>query len=704
MKKKQRIPVKSGFPVHIMFVLLMSCLISMPFYAKGQAQITACALRSSSVLSVSAACDPESVSGKKCYLFALPFAGGRISSKAEPLAEKRKANLMRFSVALSKTKRQELLYAQYVIAEKSAGKYRVISPASYITNPGRAAKLRFAFPQAVSKKGLQVADSMVEDAVELNVRHSTLNILLANLLADRSREGGKDAIAWQYGGRTYWMDRKIVEGYDRQLEALRTSDAVVSAILLLNYKPGRTGLIHPKARKKGYAYYAWNLTSESARQTFQAILTFLAERYSPKKAAYGRIVNWIVGNEVESPTHWNYSGNMKLGPYMAQYAKQFRLTYTAVTSVYANARVYISLSHLWNANPYDRFTARETLSAFVSAIRSQGYIPWNLAYHPYSSPLTEPKFWENKNGLLTAALTSPVINMGNLSVLTGYIKATYGSGTRIILSEQGFTSVQKKTEVQAEQAAAIAYSYLLTEADDMVDSFIMNRHVDHMTEVKQGLNLGLWTTSRTEWADQKKSSWTMFKYMDTSLSEKVTTGALSVINIKQWSDVIADYAPVLYEKVNLVEGNLQIVGSYKKETKIPGRWKNYGASGKIRKEKDGYLVKHDTQRNPHSLWGFAQAFRRRLNMERHPFFYTTLELSGAQSRNVLVKMRFYSGNNQCELSQIVPRKAKVKLCADLSGWSFKGSISRILITVEPVKGGWRSGAWLKMRRPVMGKH
>lgn len=134
------------------------------------------------------------------------------------------------------------------------------------------------------------------------------------------------------------------------------------------------------------------------------------------------------------------------------------------------------------------------LDAFASSLKSQGNIRWNLAYHPYSSPLTEPKFWLNTNGQLTDSLSSPVINMGNIHVLTKYIRKKYGSNTRIILSEQGYTSRKWGTDVQQAQSAAIAYSYYLTESESMIDSFIMNRHVDHNVEVAHGLSLGLWTT------------------------------------------------------------------------------------------------------------------------------------------------------------------------------------------------------------------
>lgn len=79
--------------------------------------------------------------------------------------------------------------------------------------------------------------------------------------------------------------------------------------------------------------------------------------------------------------------------------------------------------------------------------------------------------------------------MGNIQILTRYIRQKYGSRTRIILSEQGYTSIQNGKNVEKLQAAAIAYSYLISESDNMIDSLIIHRQVDHTAEIKQGLKL-----------------------------------------------------------------------------------------------------------------------------------------------------------------------------------------------------------------------
>ena len=699
MEQRWRLPL-------LLAVLWLLLLWARPVTAVAatakNARITDCRLLSSSTLQVTATCDPAAVAGQKCYLFALPFDGEKISSGMKPLCSVAKAQTMTFTAKIRKAERQSSLYCRYVIAERSGGRYRSISPYRYLSNPNAAAKQSYAFPTTASKKGLQVCDTMMEDAVELNVQHAVLNINLAELLATGNMRNKAQAIPYSYEGKTFWFRRGVIGSYDSQLKTLKLSNTVVSAVLLLGYREGLTGLIHPKANRRGYAYYAWNMKDEDALLTFRAMLSFLAKRYCSKKAKYGRIANWIVGNEVDNPADWNYSGNMALTPYIDNYAKEFRLVYSAVSSVWANARVYISLSHLWNTRVSGSFTGRETLQAFASAISARGYIPWNLAYHPYSSPLTEPKFWENKNKQLTAALTSPIINMGNLSVLTDYIRTTYGRSTRIILSEQGFTSVQSGKDVQKEQSAAIAYSYLITEADDMVDAFIMNRHVDHTVEVAQGLNLGLWTTSGTEWADRKKDSWNVFKYMDTSLSEKFTNAALPVIRVKRWEDAVKNYSPELAKKVDLTEGSAQIVPRYKKKAKVAAKWKCYGAGKRVIKKKGVFTVTHAPERNPNSHWGFIQSFGKPLNMNAHSCFYTKLSLSGSQAGKARVKLRFYSGQNIFECAQVIPRGKRVCLKADLSGWAFRGAITRIILAVEPVKGGWKQSAQLSMVRPVLG--
>ncbi len=695
-------------------LLLLALAFPSAASAANPAKITACKLISTNRFKVTAtASDTGKIRGNKCYLFALSLSDTGIPSGARPLKSVKKAKNMSFSLKLNDSDTSSRLYQRFVLAAKdSGGAYSIISNARYLTNPKKAAAYKYSFPTAVSKKGLQVSADMLEDAAELNVRHSLINIVFTDLIATKAEENPDSSISYRYHGNTYWFRRPVVSGYDRQLTALQESDAVVSAVLLLGWRADLTNLIYPSGREQGHSYYAWNTTNTAAREQLQATVSFLASRYASSSAQYGRIVNWIVGNEVNNYKVYNYAGALSLNSYAKVYADAFRMAYNAVTSVYANARLYISLDHLWNTNSVSgTFAARKMLDAFAGALKSEGNIRWNLAYHPYSSPLTEPRFWANTNRQLTKALTSPVINMGNIGVLTSYIRQTYGSKTRIILSEQGYTSVRhagsSKTDAQKEQSAAIAYSYYLTESDSMIDSFIMNRHVDHEVEVKQGLDLGLWTTDtssgKLEWAGSQKDSWNVFKYMDTNKSKSVTSEYLPIVGASSWSSLIPNFSKKLYSKTSIASADLLQVSSYRQTAPLASAWKQYGASTGMTASGGTLRAAHDNTRNRNSLWGFSQTLAKKVSFAKHPVFYTTLQVSGSTAPQVKVKLRFYSDKRILESEAVIPANRPVSLGVSLAKWKYRKKVTKIQVLIAPAGGTWNTGAALSMSLPVRGQ-
>ena len=182
--------------------------------------------------------------------------------------------------------------------------------------------------------------------------------------------------------------------------------------------------------------------------------------------------------------------------------------------------------------------------------------------------------------------------------------------TRIILSETGYTSVQRKHNVENLQAAAVAYSYLLAESDNMIDSLIIHRQIDHKEEIKQGLNLGLWTTDARsadfESANTKKRSWSVFKYMDSSRSASETAFIPSTIGVSNWKSLIPSYSSKLYNKSNCTIGALEQVNAYRRGASIYQSWSPYGAVTTSHKTGNTFTALHDIRRNKNSLWGFSQ--------------------------------------------------------------------------------------------------
>ncbi len=148
--------------------------------------------------------------------------------------------------------------------------------------------------------------------------------------------------------------------------------------------------------------------------------------------------------------------------------------------------------------------------------------------------------------------------------------------TRIILSETGYTSVQRKHNVENLQAAAVAYSYLLAESDNMIDSLIIHRQIDHKEEIKQGLESWIMDNRRQichfESANTKKRSWSVFKYMDSSRSASETAFIPSTIGVSNWKSLIPSYSSKLYNKSNCTIGALEQVNAYRRGASIYQSW------------------------------------------------------------------------------------------------------------------------------------
>ncbi|MFA9378870.1 MAG: DUF5722 domain-containing protein [Lachnotalea sp.] len=474
------------------------------------------------------------------YLFQLPSFKNHISKNATPLDSALKGTSLKFDTSLNLNTSDSLLYSKFVVAVKVKSGYKIISKAKYITNPQKIADYTYSFPKAETKKGLQINAGMLTDVNDLGVKNSAFNIPLNLIIAAPGENNYHSGIDYEYNGKTYWFRKSMVAAYDSLFRQLEEQDIVVTAIILLGWRDDLAYLITPAGREEGHNYYNFNTSDNIARQQLEATFSFLATRYASNDGN-GKVVNWIIGNEINSCDSWNYAGTHSLSKYTQLYADSFRLAYTAITSVYSNAKLYVSLDQCWNTSNLTNFSGKEFLDKFASTLKTYGNIKWNLAYHAYPSPLTNPRFWKNENGLSQNNVNSPVISIYNINVLTNYIKKTYGSGTRIILSEQGFTSAQPYGEKV--QAAAMAYSYYLAEFNSMIDAFILSRHVDNVVETTDGLNLGLWTTApgQIEEAYQKKYAWKVYKYMDTPKSTTVTKFALKIIGTSSWKKIIPKY-------------------------------------------------------------------------------------------------------------------------------------------------------------------
>ena len=455
----------------------------------------------------------------------------------EYIIEDQKDVDLTFSVNLNYNSAGSRLFSKFVVAVKKDGKFMAISRPRHITNPEAIARYSPAFGDTSSKKGLLVDPEKLRgsDLDDLGVKHAAYNIPLRRLLGNTTH-ASYPTVYYTYNGRNYAFNGQVVAEYDYIFSTLSGKGIIITAIILNDMNPGHMDLIHPRARSGGAGspYYAFNAADEAGTEYIAAVASFLANRYAG--TGHGKVMNWVIGNEINARKEWNYIEPMDTVSYVNEYAKAFRVFYNAILSVNGNARVYISLDQQWARSLYSNggFGSKEILDEFNRNIKAGGNIDWGVAQHPYNYPLTSAKAWSSGNKVVNSE-TTPVITIKNIHVLTDYLQKesflTDSGGVRhVILSEMGYTS----SAGQDLQAASFVYAYKVIEANRYIDSMLFSRQTDAPDELSQGLALGIDTLGGGH-----KSIYNAFKYVDTAESAKHTDFALRVIGVGSWGEIIS---------------------------------------------------------------------------------------------------------------------------------------------------------------------
>lgn len=500
------------------------------------ASITDCVIDSDTgKISVTAKGDgiPKS-DDKYYYLFALNTYQDTISPDSEYIARDYKDNSCTMTAALNYNTAGSRLYKKFVVAVKKDGEYVQVSSSKYITNPEEIAKHTSVYQEPKSIKGLLVDPNKLRGSEldDLGVKQAAYNIPVARLLGP-STNPAYPTINYTYNGKTYTLNGQVIAEYDLVFSTLTAKGITTTAIILNGPTSTYKQLIHPKARGGSAPYYMFNGAEEAGVEYMAAIGSFLADRYSNTK--YGKISNWIIANEINARKEWNYMEYTDIETYVEEYAKAFRVFYTAIKSVSGSARVYISLDQQWDRNLKNNtnYDARDVLDVFNANITSKGNLEWGLAQHPYNVPLTEPRIWKASKYVEHNAGTS-MMTIANIEVLVNYMKQEQflqedGEVRSILISELGYTS----TKGEAYQAAAYGYAYYKMEHYKEIDGFLLNRQTDAAEEVAQGLAFGL-----NDSGGRHKQIYEVFKHIDTSEHAKYTDFAKSIIGISNWSEIM----------------------------------------------------------------------------------------------------------------------------------------------------------------------
>ena len=438
--------------------------------------------------------------------------------------------------------RDDRLYSRWVLAQKSQNGMLICSHGHYADD----VKAKYDLPHEVpaSKKGIGGfgANRFASDLDSLDITSVTVNMWLGFM----SLTPSDDAIPFDYNGRTYYADRKAIEGFDKTLQYTAARDVIVNAIVLIaperSFADKAAGRLfeHPDFDPAGI-YTMPNMTTLESLNLYAAAIDFLAERYSRPDKKYGRVHHWIAHNEVDAGWVWTNAGIKTPLRFMDIYIKSMRLLYYTARKYSPHPEVFITLTHYWQSrhNEYC-YPSAQLLELLVDYTQAEGDFKWGVAHHPYPQSLFEPKSWLDDQA--TFDYDTPQITFKNLEVLDAWIKqprALYQGKIKrtVFLSEQNPNSKDYSEEALREQAAGMAYAMKKLEACDGIDAYQMHGWFDQRAE--GGLRIGVrrFMDDETD-PGGRKPAWFVFQAFGTDREDEVFEFAKDIIGIDDWDQVI----------------------------------------------------------------------------------------------------------------------------------------------------------------------
>lgn len=385
-----------------------------------------------------------------------------------------------------------------------------------------------------SKKGIQGVEWMKsQDPDSLGMKHVLINLCMTPMMYG----GDTDYI---YKGKTYRFNAAYLRAMQKSISILNANGITTSAVLLVQDDvnlPDWEKLVY--APERGHNFYGINTTTKEAKDTWGAVFSFLSEQFG---ATDCHIDNWILGNEVNMPADYNWTGTLNPETNAKIYAEAFQILYNELQEQNVAvpdrtpAKAYISLDRSWCSNQNGKgIGAKDFMDRFaVNINRLQQNVDWCIAFHPYAVAMdpTSNKFTQaekllwGKNPYTPQDINAKYITAANLNVFTEYVKNTYGPQHRIILSEQGFDAKGGENY----QAASLAYTFYAGQFNDMVDGMMFRAWEDNSQEM--GLQLGI----------SGRKALNVFKYMDTDIYGGETSQCLKTIGIKSWPELVSGFA------------------------------------------------------------------------------------------------------------------------------------------------------------------
>ena len=115
------------------------------------------------------------------------------------------------------------LYSAFVPAVKVGSRYEIIADRRYIENPEVVAENQSPALNP-GKKGLRVDPNILDDALSLNIKHAGVDIPTQRFFGQ--------GISYSYEGKTFQINKELIDQLDGEVKRLSDSGVAVTAILL----------------------------------------------------------------------------------------------------------------------------------------------------------------------------------------------------------------------------------------------------------------------------------------------------------------------------------------------------------------------------------------------------------------------------------------------------------------------------------------
>ena len=409
-----------------------------------------------------------------------------------------------------------------------------------------------------NKKGLTMEDSnTINDAVEMGVTNTVININLAELLVATEDEFGEprdlsrrnDLISYQCNGKTYYFKNDYIKLQDGLISAYSKAGINVTLVIISWAKTLTDD--YPRAlmyfEQTDRQTLAFNTSNERGMEYWVAAMEFLADRYS-KSVNMGLVQKFIVGNEIDYTYDWyllkplygsdGLPQRVDFPVFMEEFARTLRLANLAVKKYNSSARVLVSLTHNWAENCYDSYNTtsrssvrwnsyapKDIVDWLVEHEGARGDYNWGLAVHPYavgttpSNPLKTDVAGSYGKPVTGDPDTTPWITVANLEVYQLYLQRPENmyNGTELRTVSLTETTVLSKKSTDSgyetsirEQAASIAQTYYRAANIPCIDQIAYFQLHDQTTT---SYMVGLMTSDGV-----KKPAYDVWKYIDTDKS------------------------------------------------------------------------------------------------------------------------------------------------------------------------------------------